>query len=148
MSAYPTEYLGLITKTQLARMLSETYALARNIELDEAYQRLETSLRQLKLIEGLQSGIWRGMHNIKPESDSHKLVERAAKRLQRRKNFKAIRIRNQQEGAWAAMTVLIDMHAGFSTGEAIGLLDTAEGEALLQKGFEFIGHEIAKTLVS
>jgi len=148
MSAYPSDYLGLITRTQLARILTETYALARNIDLDESYRRLEISLSNLKLIEGLQAGIWQGMHEIKPEAVSQKLIERAVKRLERRKKFKAIRIRHQQEGAWAAVTVMIDMNAGFSTGEAIGLLDTPEGAILLEKGFEFLGREIAKTLVA
>ena len=146
-TAYPKEFLGLMTRTQLARMLTETYALARNIDLDESYHRLETALGNLRLIQGLQDGVWKGMHEIREGTESAKLIDRAAKRLERRKKFKAIRIRHKDEGSWAAVTILIDMSSGFSTGEAIGMLDTPEGGKLLEQGFEFLGHALAKTLV-
>ena len=147
MSGYPKEYLGLMTRTQLARMLTETYALARNIDLDESYHRLETALSNLRLIQGLQDGVWNGMHELRPETDTHKLITRATKRLEKRKKFKGIRIRYKDEGAWAAVTILIDMNSGFSTGEAIGMLDTPEGANLLEQGFQMLGLALAKTLV-
>jgi hypothetical protein len=147
MSGYPTEFFGLITRTLMARMLTETYAVARNLTLDESYHRLETSLSNLRLIQGLQDAIWKGMHQLRPDTSSNKLIERAAKRATNRKRFKAIRISGRDEGPWAALIILIEMNAGFSTGEAMGMLDTPQGAELVERGFEVIGRALAKTLV-
>src|SRR5947209_7941737 len=49
--ALPMRFLGLVTRTQLVEMLAHTYAEAKNIDPNEAYTRLETSLKQLRLIE-------------------------------------------------------------------------------------------------
>jgi len=131
----------------MARMLTETYAVARNLTLDESYQRLETALSNLRLIQGLQGGVWKGIHQLRPETSSDKLIERATKRAAKRKKFKAVRISSRDEGPWAALMILIEMNAGFSTGEAMGMLDTPEGAELLEQGFEMIGRALAKTLV-
>jgi|GEM_PF-2780510 len=147
MSGYTKEFLGLITKTQMARILTETYAIARNLDLDDAYSRLEIAFRSEQLLSGFQSSIFEGMTRLRPNENIDKLIQRAVKRAGRRKKFRALRIRRKDEGGWAALMIKIEMQAGFSTGEAIGMLDTPEGAALLQRGFNVLGHEIAQILV-
>ncbi|MEE2900993.1 MAG: hypothetical protein VYC39_01630 [Myxococcota bacterium] len=147
MSAYSNEFLGLITKTQMARILTETYALARNLDLDDAYNRLEIAFSGEQLLRGFQSGIFGGITRLRPDENIEKLIQRAVKRVGRRKKFRALRIPRKDEGGWAALMIKIEMQAGFSTGEAMGMLDTPEGAALLQRGYEVLGHEIAKILV-
>ena len=147
MSAYPKEFLGLVTRTQMARILTETYAVARNLDLDDAYSRLETAFASEQLISGFQSGIYAGITRLRPGDNLEKLIQRAVKRVARRKKFRALRIPRKDEGGWAALMIKIEMQAGFSTGEAMGMLDTPEGAILLQRGFEVLGYEIAKILV-
>lgn len=147
MAAYPTSYLALVTRTQLARMLTETYARLRNIDPDESYARLEDALRDLTLIGGLQDAIWVAMCEERPETEPLKLIERAHKKLPQRKVFKAIPVRRKDEGAWTALSVLIDMNAGVATGEAVGLLDSPGGQDLLQVGFDLAGAHIAAEIL-
>ena len=147
MSAYPNEFLGLVTKTQMARILTETYAVARNLDLDEAYSRLETAFGNGQLLRGFHAGIYDGISRLRPKESMDKLLQRAAKRVARRKKFRALRIPRKSEGGWAALMVKIEMQAGYSTGEAMGMLDTAEGAELLEQGFQMLGYEIAKIFV-
>ena len=69
------------------------------------------------------------------------------KKTARRKIFKPWRPRRAQEGAWAAVCVMIEQGAGVSTGEAMGLLDTDEGRALLQEGLQHLGDFIAEQML-
>lgn len=147
MASYRAEYLGLVTRTRLAQMLTNTYAKLKNVDPDESYARLEDSLRDLRLIEGLQDAIWRALQAKRPNLTPEQLVARASKTLGRRKVFKPLRIRAADEGPWAALTVLIEFNAGFATGEAVGLLDTPDGEVLLQTGFDVCGRLLAQEML-
>ena len=147
MTDVKTLYLALLTRTRLAQMLTETYAKARNVDPDESYARLDEALKSLRLISGLQNATWVAMQDIRPDLPPDKLVARAETALARRKNFKAFRIRRNEEGSFAAVTILIELGAGVSTGEALGLLESDEGEALLQAGFQVLGRHLAAVML-
>ena len=147
MTDVKTLYLALLTRNRLAQLLTETYAKARNVDPNEAYARLDEALKGLRLIRGLQNATWIAMQDIRPDLPPDKLVARAESALSRRKNFKAFRIRRNEEGAFAAVTILIELGAGVSTGEALGLLETDEGEALLHSGFQVIGRHLASVMI-
>lgn len=147
MPALPTRFLGLVTRTQLAEMLAQTYAEARNIDPNEAYTRLDTALRNLRLIEGVQQGIWAALEAKKPDLAPAELVEAVAKRLSRPKKFKAVKAKSGSEGALAALTVLIDFGASVSSGDAMNLLESPQGEKLLREGFRIIGGHLAAEML-
>jgi hypothetical protein len=146
VTALPTRFLGIVTRTQLAEMLAQTYATAKNIDPNEAYTRLDASLKQLRLIEGIQRGIWSALEAKKPNLSPQELVELVAKKLDKKK-FKALKPKRAEEGPLAALTILIDMGAQVSSGEAMDLLDRAEGEKLLREGFRIIGAHIASEML-
>jgi hypothetical protein len=135
--------MGLVTRTHLAEMLAQTYATSKNIDPNEAYTRLDTSLKQLRLIEGIQKATWSALETKKPDLAPDALVELVAKKLERPKKFKAYKPKRSEEGPLAALTILIDMGASFATGEAMDLLDSPEGEKLLREGFRAIGNHLA-----
>ncbi|MCK6550559.1 hypothetical protein L6R52_32275 [Myxococcota bacterium] len=140
----PVRFLGLVTKNTLSEMLAQTYAEAKNVDPNEAYQRLEVALKSdLRLIEGLQSATWRALVQKKPSLDDKALTEHVAKRLEKARRFQALKPKRADQGPLAALMVLIDQACGYSTGEAASLLYSPQGEQLLAKGFELAGNHLA-----
>jgi hypothetical protein len=147
MAKLPVRFLGLVTRSVLAEMLSQTYAAAKNIDPNEAYTRLDVALKDLKLIEGVQNAIWAAAVAAKPKLDDSALVDLLAKRLDKAKRFKAFKPKRAESGPLAAWTVLVDAGAGYSSGEARDLLYTDEGEKLLAAGFKLIGAHLASEML-
>jgi hypothetical protein len=147
MARLPTRFLGLVTRSVLAEMLAHTYADARNIDPNEAYVRLDVALRNLKLIEGVQYAIWNALLAQKPKLDEAELVEHVAKRLEKPRRYKALKPKRAELGPLTALTVLIDVGASVSSGEAADLLHTPEGEQLLSRGFVIVGEHLAREML-
>jgi hypothetical protein len=147
MSAAPRRFLALLTRGQLAEMLAPTYAALRNVDTNEAHARLEPALRDLRLIEGLQRETWRALRTAKTKLEEEELLDLVAKKLGKARRFKAAKAKGAGEGALAAVIVLVDTGAGVSSGEAFALLDTREGEALLERGLAILGDHLAAELL-
>lgn len=143
----PQRFLSMLTRQQLAEMLAPTYAELRNVDVNEAYSRLEPALRSLKLIEGLQRETWRAVAEKKEKLDDGQLLDAINKRLGRTKRFQAMKPKRGDDGPLAALVVMVDAGAGIASGEAYGLLDTKEGELLLEKSFKILGAHLAKELL-
>jgi hypothetical protein len=147
MAKLPVRFQGLVTRSVLAEMLSQTYAAAKNIDPNEAYGRLDEALKDLKLIEGLQQAIWAAAVGTKPKLGDSELVDLLAKRLDKAKRFKAFKPKRTESGPIAAWTVLVDAGSGYSSGEARDLLYTDEGEKLLATGFKLLGAHLAAEML-
>lgn len=143
MAQLPLRFLGLVTKSVLAEMMASTYAETRNVEPNEAYERLIESLKDAKLISALQHGIWSAAVAMKPKLDDSELVDQLAKKVNRAKRFQPLKPKRTESGALAAVMVLIDMGSGYSTGEARDLIHTEEGEKLVAAGCKLVGKHLA-----
>jgi hypothetical protein len=146
MSQVTTRYLALVTRAQLTEMIAPTYAKLKNIDPNEAYTRLENSLRELELIEGVQRATWRALVE-ESELGDVQIVEKIAKKLMKPRKWKAATVKSADEGAYIALSVLMDRGAGVGSGEALDLLETPGGKKLLQSGFNLIGRHLAKELL-
>src|SRR5262249_21676370 len=143
----PVRFLGLVPKPIMAEMLAHTYAESKNVDPNEAYERLDVALKDLKLIEGLQRATWASLLAKKPQLAEKELVEHVAKRLEKARRFKAFKPKRAESGALAAVMVLIDTGSGYATGEARELLHTPEGEKLLATGFALLGAHLAAEML-
>jgi hypothetical protein len=143
MSRVPTSFAALTTRIRLAEMLAPTYAGLRNVDLNEAYGRLEEAFALLRLIEGVQLGFWRALTDDSDQDDAS-VVERVGKRMYKRQRYAAFKPKKKDEGPIAALTILMDEGAGLSSGEAFDLLETEEGQRMLELGFRVIGAHLAK----
>lgn len=128
-------------------MLAPTYALQKDIDPNEAHGRLATALGRLELIEGVQQAIWSALKEKKPDLESAALVEHVQKKLDKPRRFKGLKPKRTEQGPMAALSVLIDVGASVSSGEAMGLLGTPEGERLLQEGFRVVGRHLADEML-
>ncbi len=143
----PTRYMALVTRNQLAEQVAPTYARLKNIDPNEAHRRLSAALRDLELIEGLQRRTWLSLQAKKPGLDDAALVEHLAKRLEKPRKWKAAPIKADDEGAWIALSILIDRGASVGSGEALDLLETGGGQRLLARGLELAGEHLAAELL-
>lgn len=144
----PTRFLGLVTRSVLAEMLSQTYAAVKDIDPNDAYERLDAALKSdLRLIEGVQQAIWASAIEKKPKLDDSSLVDLLSKRLDKPKRIKAFKPKRADTGAMAAWAVLVDAGSGYSTGDARDLLYTEQGEKLLAAGFKMIGEHLASEML-
>ncbi|MEQ8274111.1 MAG: hypothetical protein RMA76_06010 [Deltaproteobacteria bacterium] len=147
MSRPPAAFFAQTSRAQLVEMVTPTYAKAKNLDLNEAYYRLEDALKDLQLIEGLQYAIWDALVADHPDEDETQIVERVRKKTAKKKRFKSASWRAKDEGAMVAFSILVDRGAGRSSGEALDLLETDAGQQLLARGFEIVGAHLAKELV-
>jgi hypothetical protein len=147
MAQLPLRFLGLVTRSVLAEMMASTYAESRNVEPNEAYERLDIGLKEVKLISGIQREIWAAAIALKPRLGDSELVDQMAKKVNKAKRFQPLKPKRAQSGSLAAVMVLIDMGAGFSTGEARDLLLSEEGEKLLSAGYKLIGAHLAAEML-
>lgn len=147
MGALPIRFRALVSRAVLSEMLAATYASGKNIDANEAYTRLDTALKNLRLIEGVQEAIFGALRREKAALDEAELVDLVAKKLERARRFRAFKPKASEEGGLAAFTIQVDVGASVSSGEAADLLATSEGEAMLRKGFRAIGEHLAREIL-
>lgn len=144
MSRVPTAFAALTTRVRLAEMLAPTYAQLRNVDVNEAYARLEEAFGQLRLIEGVRRGFWLALTEDEVGVEESKLVERLGRRMDKRQRYAAFKPSRRDEGPMAALTILMDEGAGLASGEAFDLLGSEDGQRMLESGFRVIGRHLAK----
>jgi len=147
MTQVPRRLIAMMNRHLLVEMMASSYALARNIDPNEAADRLDEAMRQIKLADGLQRGAWMGLMRLKPDLDEAALMERVQKKLSKNKRWQPIKAAAREDGAFAAVILLIDVGAGVAAGEAWDMLESSEGAKFLEKGFALIGAHLAKELL-
>ncbi len=146
MTAPHRRLIAVLTRLQLTEMLAPTYALAKNLDPNEAAVRLEDALRNLRLIEGLQRGTFEGLRLAKPHLDDDAIMEVVLKKLSKTKRWQPLKPKAKDDAAVAAVTLLIDAGAGVATADAWGMIESEDGAKFLERGFLVVGAHLAKEL--
>jgi hypothetical protein len=146
MTAFPQRFLGLVTKRALAEMLAHTYADSKNIDPNDAYLEVEQGLSDLRLVEGLQNALWSALIEARPKLDPNELIDLAGKKVDKRKSFRALKPGRADQPALAALVIALGRNSS-SSGEAVDLLDTAEGQKMLARGVRVAGELLAKAIL-
>ncbi|MBI4821642.1 MAG: hypothetical protein HY791_35600 [Deltaproteobacteria bacterium] len=141
----PLGFRALFTRQRLAEIVAPTYASMRFVDVNEAYGRMEEALQNSELCDRIAKATWLAYRGAHEELSDDKVLERARKRVFRKKRFVAPK-RSGEEGAWAAVLVRIDIGAGLAGGEGFELLATEEGRALEERGLAKLGEHIAKQI--
>jgi hypothetical protein len=136
-----------MTKNQLAEMVAPTYAVLANVDPNEAYSSLEPALKDIELITAIQGSIWGALEKEKSGAAPEELLDLVAKKLSKSRKFKAAKTTGKDEGAWIAMGLYLRLYAGVASGEAADLLETDQGQKLLDRGFDLLGTHLAKELI-
>lgn len=147
MSRPPQRFLAQMTKNQLAEMMAPTYAAISQVDPNEAYTRLEPSLKDLELIEAVQSTLWRAITAAKPDATQEQILDLITKKQSKSRKFRPAKVTGKDEGAWVALGLYLDLYAGVASGEAADLLDTDQGQKLLDRGLDLLGEHLAKEVL-
>jgi hypothetical protein len=140
---HPPRLAHLATRAVIAARLAPTYALAHNVDDDEALQQLERALKG-PLWERLLDSAWEAMLGDTKRLSEEALVEKVAGTLKDRplKLGRAATL----TPAWSAFLVLADLEAGTASDAARRLLESAEGQRRAAEGLAEVGRYLAKEL--
>lgn len=147
MSRPPQRFLAQMTKNQLTEMMAQTYAAVSKVDPNEAYTRLESSLKDLELIEAIQGVLWDAITESKPDASQEQILDLITKKQSKPRKFRAPKIAGKDEGAWVALGLYLDLYAGVASGEAADLLETDQGQKLLERGLDLLGAHLAKEVL-
>jgi hypothetical protein len=146
MTAFPQRFLGVVTKRALAEMLAHTYADSKNMDPNDAYLEVEQGLSDLRLVEGLQNALWNALVEAKPKLDPNELIDLAGKKVDKRRSFRALKAARADQPSLAALVIALGRSSS-SSGEAVDLLETKEGQKLLDRGIRVAGDLLAKAIL-
>jgi hypothetical protein len=147
VSAVPPRFVGTVTRHALAEMLAHTHAAQQNIDPNAAYLELETALADVRLIGGIQLAMYQAMLAARPKLDANALVELVGKKTDKRRSFRALKVARADQSALAALSIAIGSKSGTISGEAWDLLETAEGQKLLDRGLRVAGEGLALAIL-
>lgn len=145
--ALPVDFMALMTRTRTAELVAPTYAKLRDIDVNEAYRRLEGGLRDATLLADLQHVTWRALRDEKAEWSEAQLLASLNKRAQKTKRYRAPTWGRRDEGDWIAVQTRLDLASGYASGEAYDLLESEGGRALLASGLARLGAHLARELL-
>lgn len=140
---HPPRLAHLATRAVIAARLAPTYALAHNVDDDEAREQMERALKG-SLWERLLDATWEAMLGGTKRLSDEALVEKVAGTLKDRP-LKPGRPATLGP-AWSAFLVLADLEAGTASDAARRVLESAEGQRKAAEGLAEVGRFLAKEL--
>ena len=141
--SYPPRLGHLATRAVVVAKLTPTYALAHQLDDDEAATRLDAALGGPLLAE-LLGAAWEAMKGRTKRLDDTGLLEKVAGTLGERplrRGRPAI-----LSPAWSAFLVVADLHAGTASEAARRLMETDEGRKMARAGLAEAGRHLAAEL--
>ncbi len=140
---YPPRLGHLATRAVLASKLAPTYAIAHDLDDEEAVQRLALALRG-RLFEELLASAWEAMSARHPRLDEAKLLEKVALTLRDRPQRPG---RKAKLGPpWSAFLLWVDLEAGVASDSAGRVLETEQGRKMTALGLAEAGQHLALEL--
>ncbi|GAC1347868.1 MAG: hypothetical protein NVSMB23_27810 [Myxococcales bacterium] len=135
----------ILTRTDLATLLTATYAAALDVDAEEAHERLTqvlaSAVLQGELLDCVSSALrdWQG-----PRTTDDALIDKLSKAIQTRRG----RVRAAPSSpAVSAVLVRVDLEAGIAPEMMRATLETEKGRALLASGLKTLGTHLLKELL-
>jgi hypothetical protein len=136
---------AVLTRADLAWLVTPTYAEALSVEDDEAHERLARALRQQELVEDLLWGISEALPDQQgPRTSADQLVDKLSKALHARRG----KVTAAPAGAAiSAVLVRINVELGLAPEPMRATLQTDKGQRLLDDGLRALGAHLASELL-
>ena len=135
----------VLTRADLVLLLAPTYAKARDVDEEEASERLERALGIPAALDDLYRGISEALVGAKgPRTQEDPLMDRlSAGVIARRARAKAA----EATPAVSAVLVRLDLEIGLAAEPLRATLATPKGRALLDAGLRELGAHLVKELL-
>ena len=128
----------------LVRLLVPTYAAARNVDEDEAAERLSRAVAVPGAVDGLYRGVSAALHEAQgPRTGEDQLMDKLSAGVIAHRSAKAAPV----TAAISAALVRLDVEIGLAPEAMRDTLATPRGAALLEEGLRALGAHLVKTLL-
>jgi hypothetical protein len=135
----------VLTRADMTMLLVPTYAARRDVEDDEAAERLARALAAPGVLDDLYRGLSAGLAQaLGPRTTEDALVDRLSKGVATRRG----KVRPAPDTpAIAAVLVRLDVEVGLVADAMRATLETPRGRAILEEGLRALGTHLVKELV-
>jgi hypothetical protein len=135
----------VVTRADLARLLTATYADALSVDEEEAHERLGRALAQPGAAEEIYEGLSAALAATQgPRTDEDALMDKLSKAVEKRR----ARVRAAPSTpALAAVMVRLNLEIGFAPESMRATLAGEKGRSLLDAGLRALGTHLVKELL-
>jgi len=135
----------VLPRSELVALLAPTYAAARNVDGDEAAERLASALAAPGVLDDLYRGLSAALAAARgPRTTDDALVDRLSAGVAARRG----RVKPAPDvPAISAVLVRLDLEVGLVAEAMRATLDAPKGRALLEEGLRALGAHLVKELL-
>ncbi len=135
----------MITRKDLALLLSPTYAASAEVDFEEAHERMERAVGSQRVVDQLYAGLSAALEERKgPRTSEDELVDALSAGVQKRRS----RVKPAPPGPGiSAVMVLLNLELGYAPEMMRGALENPKGKALLGEGLRALGTHLLKELI-
>lgn len=145
MTYFSRRLPGVLTRADLVLLLAPTYAKARDVDEEEAAERLSRALAVPAALDDVYRGISAALAEAKgPRTTEDALMDRISAAVPARR----ARARPAPETpGLSAVLVRLDLELGLAAEAMRATLETPKGRALLEDGLRAVGAHVVKDLL-
>jgi hypothetical protein len=134
----------VVTRADLATLLTPTYVARRDVDDEEAHERLGRALAAPGVVEALHGGLSAALEAAKgPRTDEDALMDRLSKGVAARRG----KVKPAPDTpAIAAVLVRLDVEVGLVPDTMRATLETPRGRAILDEGLRALGAHLLREL--
>ncbi len=135
----------VVTRKDLALLLSPTYAASAEVDFEEAHERMERAVASARVLEQLYDGLSAALEGRKgPRTSEDELIDALSAGVQKRRS----RVKPAPPGPGiSAVMVLLNLELGYAPEMMRGALENPKGRALLDEGLRALGTHLLKELI-
>ena len=135
----------VVTRKDLALLLSPTYAASAEVDFEEAHERMERAVGSQRVVDQLYAGLSAALEERKgPRTSEDELVDALSAGVQKRRS----RVKPAPPGPGiSAVMVLLNLELGYAPEMMRGALENPKGKALLDEGLRALGTHLLKELI-
>jgi hypothetical protein len=145
MTSLSTRLPHIVTRADLATLLTPTYGSAQSVDDDEAHDRLTRALADPDLLDDLHASLAQALAtHLGPRTDEDALLDKLSKRVSARKG----RMKPADSAKVAALLVHVNLLLGLAPEGMRAVLESDKGRANLSEALRATGahlvHELLK----
>jgi hypothetical protein len=135
----------VITRKDLALIVTPTYAKSAEVDFDEAHERMERAVGTQSIVDALYEGLSAALFERKgPRTNDDELIDNLSAGVQKRRSrVKAAEI----SPAISAVMVMLNLELGYAPEMMRGMLASPKGAQMLQDGLRELGGHLVRQLV-
>jgi hypothetical protein len=135
----------VLTRVDLARLLTATYGAAAGVDDEEAHEQLTRALHDDELLEDIYQGVSDALRAAQgPKTAEDAVMDKLSQAVQKRRGFSKV---FEMSPALSAVFVRLKLSAGEAPEALRATLATEKGAKLVTEGLRALGDQLVASLV-